>query len=79
MSFPYQVFFKFWQKGREVGVSAGVDPQECWQSLCVAAVPVLALADTFNSAVILWCLISPQTTLILHTEMLHCRAHPLPL
>jgi len=49
----------------------------CW-SPGMLAEPPLALADTFNSAVIPPCLISPQTTVILPTETLHCRACGLP-
>lgn len=54
-------------------------PRNVGRVSCVAAVPVLAVADTFNSAVILLCLISLQTTAILHTEILQGRAHSLPL
>ena len=68
--------FKSPQQGRAVGAFSG-----CWSPgmlarLWTAAAPLLALADAFNGAVIPPCLISPQTTLILHTEMLHCRARP---
>lgn len=59
------IWFSF-TLGKEMGVFCC-----CLSTGMLAASPSLPcwrLADTFNAALILQCLISPQTTLILHRE-----------